>query len=259
MRAVVITKHGGPGVLQVQERPDPTPGPGPGADRRGRCGDQLRRRDGAHGPLPGRPEDAVRRRLRGRRHDPAAGGGRRRASSVGQRVLAGTMFGGYASQVVATAADVVALPDELSFEQGAAIPVNYGDRVGGPDRLRQPAAGRARADPLRRRRRRHRGHADRQARRRRGLRDGLARQARPLSRAGRRSHARLHQARLGAGPAEVRRDHGRGRRRELPPQLQPAAARRPPGRVRRLRRSSRASAKTSSPRCARSRACRAST
>ena len=28
MRAVVITKHGGPGVLQVQERPDPTLGPG---------------------------------------------------------------------------------------------------------------------------------------------------------------------------------------------------------------------------------------
>ena len=28
MRAVVITKHGGPGVLQVQERPDPELGPG---------------------------------------------------------------------------------------------------------------------------------------------------------------------------------------------------------------------------------------
>ena len=28
MRAVVITKHGGPGVLKVQERPDPAIGPG---------------------------------------------------------------------------------------------------------------------------------------------------------------------------------------------------------------------------------------
>jgi NADPH:quinone reductase-like Zn-dependent oxidoreductase len=44
----------------------------------------------------------------------------------GQRVLAGTKFGGYASQVVVPADDVVALPDALSFEQGAAIPVNYG-------------------------------------------------------------------------------------------------------------------------------------
>ena len=44
----------------------------------------------------------------------------------GQRVLAGTSFGGYASQVVVPADDVVPLPDRLSFEQGAAIPVNYG-------------------------------------------------------------------------------------------------------------------------------------
>ncbi len=43
----------------------------------------------------------------------------------GQRVLAGTKFGGYASQVVAAAGDVVPLPEELTFEQGAAIPVNY--------------------------------------------------------------------------------------------------------------------------------------
>jgi NADPH:quinone reductase-like Zn-dependent oxidoreductase len=44
----------------------------------------------------------------------------------GQRVFAGTQFGGYASEVVAAAGDVIALPDDLSFEQGAAIPVNYG-------------------------------------------------------------------------------------------------------------------------------------
>jgi NADPH:quinone reductase-like Zn-dependent oxidoreductase len=44
----------------------------------------------------------------------------------GQRVVAGTEFGGYASQVVVSAADIVPLPDGLTFEQGAAIPVNYG-------------------------------------------------------------------------------------------------------------------------------------
>lgn len=43
----------------------------------------------------------------------------------GQRVVAGTMFGGYSSQVAVAAGDVVALPDDLSFEQGAAVPVNY--------------------------------------------------------------------------------------------------------------------------------------
>jgi NADPH:quinone reductase-like Zn-dependent oxidoreductase len=46
--------------------------------------------------------------------------------SHGQRVVAVTKFGGYASQVVVPQDDVFALPDELSFEQGAAIPVNYG-------------------------------------------------------------------------------------------------------------------------------------
>jgi NADPH:quinone reductase-like Zn-dependent oxidoreductase len=44
----------------------------------------------------------------------------------GRRVFAGTKFGGYASQVVAGASDVVELPEDLTFEQGAAIPVNYG-------------------------------------------------------------------------------------------------------------------------------------
>jgi NADPH:quinone reductase-like Zn-dependent oxidoreductase len=48
------------------------------------------------------------------------------ALSPGQRVLAGTKFGGYASQVTVPAVDVTPLPEGLSFEQGAAIPVNYG-------------------------------------------------------------------------------------------------------------------------------------
>lgn len=43
----------------------------------------------------------------------------------GQRVLAGTKFGGYSSQVSVPEQDVVPLPDRLTFEQGAAIPVNY--------------------------------------------------------------------------------------------------------------------------------------
>jgi len=43
----------------------------------------------------------------------------------GQRVMAGVRFGGYAEQVLVKANDVVPLPDSLTFEQGAAIPVNY--------------------------------------------------------------------------------------------------------------------------------------
>jgi NADPH:quinone reductase-like Zn-dependent oxidoreductase len=44
---------------------------------------------------------------------------------VGERVLAGTRFGGYAEIVNAAADDTVVLPESMSFEQGAAVPVNY--------------------------------------------------------------------------------------------------------------------------------------
>jgi NADPH:quinone reductase-like Zn-dependent oxidoreductase len=43
----------------------------------------------------------------------------------GDRVMAGTRFGGYAEHILAKASDVIPLPDRLSFEQGAAVPVNY--------------------------------------------------------------------------------------------------------------------------------------
>jgi NADPH:quinone reductase-like Zn-dependent oxidoreductase len=44
---------------------------------------------------------------------------------VGQRVMAATHFGGYASAVAVDAGNAIALSDSLSFEQGAAIPVHY--------------------------------------------------------------------------------------------------------------------------------------
>jgi NADPH:quinone reductase-like Zn-dependent oxidoreductase len=47
------------------------------------------------------------------------------AARVGERVFAGTRFGGYAEIVNVQAADAVAISDSLTFEQGAAIPVNY--------------------------------------------------------------------------------------------------------------------------------------
>ncbi len=44
---------------------------------------------------------------------------------AGERVLAGTQFGGYASQVVVPAGRRRRAARALTFEQGAAIPVNY--------------------------------------------------------------------------------------------------------------------------------------
>ena len=46
--------------------------------------------------------------------------------AVGDRVIAGTRFGGQAELVTVPAEQALPLPERLSFEQGAAFPVNYG-------------------------------------------------------------------------------------------------------------------------------------
>jgi NADPH:quinone reductase-like Zn-dependent oxidoreductase len=125
MRAVVITKHGGPDVLQVRERPDPTLGAGQVRIEVAAAGINFADVMARMGLYPDAPKTpcVVGYEVAGTILELGEGVD---AFSVGQRVFAGTQFGGYASQVVAGASDVIALPDDLSFEQGAAIPVNYG-------------------------------------------------------------------------------------------------------------------------------------
>jgi NADPH:quinone reductase-like Zn-dependent oxidoreductase len=115
VRVVVITKAGPPEVLQVQERPDPQPGPGQVAIDVRAAGVNFADTMARVGLYPDAPKL------------PAVVGYEVAGTVVGtgQRVMAGTRFGGYASRVVAGEDDVVPLPDRLSFEQGAAIPVNY--------------------------------------------------------------------------------------------------------------------------------------
>ena len=125
MRAIVITKHGGPGVLQVQEMPDPELGPGQVRIDVAAAGinfADVMARMGLYQDAPKTP-CVVGYEVAGTILELGDGV---EGLSPGQRVLAGTQFGGYASQVVAPASDVMPLPDELSFDQGAAIPVNYG-------------------------------------------------------------------------------------------------------------------------------------
>ncbi|KKC04128.1 zinc-binding dehydrogenase [Mycobacterium nebraskense] len=125
MRAVVITKRGDPSVLRVQQRPDPPP-PGPGQLRVGvraagvNFADHLAR-VGMYPDAPKLPavvgyEVAGIVEAVGDGVDPGR---------VGDRVLAGTRFGGYAEIVNVAASDSVPLPDAMTFEQGAAVPVNY--------------------------------------------------------------------------------------------------------------------------------------
>ena len=125
MRAVVITKRGDPSVLRVQQRPDPPP-PGPGQLRVAvhaagvNFADHLAR-VGLYPDAPKLPavvgyEVAGTVEAVGDGVDPGR---------VGDRVLAGTRFGGYAEIVNVAASDSVPLPAAMSFEQGAAVPVNY--------------------------------------------------------------------------------------------------------------------------------------
>jgi NADPH:quinone reductase-like Zn-dependent oxidoreductase len=125
MRAVVITKHGGPDVLKVQERPDPELGAGQVRIAVAASGinfADVMARMGLYQDAPKTP-CVVGYEVAGTILELGEGV---EGLNHGERVLAGTKFGGYASQVVVPAADVVPLPEALSFEQGAAIPVNYG-------------------------------------------------------------------------------------------------------------------------------------
>src|ERR1700760_4027248 len=125
MRAVVITKHGGPGVLQVQEQPDPRLGAGEVRIEVAASGINFADVMARMGLYPDAPKTpcVVGYEVAGTISELGEGV---EGPSVGQRVLAGTEFNGYASEVVVKAEDVVALPERLSFGQGAAIPVNYG-------------------------------------------------------------------------------------------------------------------------------------
>jgi NADPH:quinone reductase-like Zn-dependent oxidoreductase len=125
MRAVVITKHGGPGVLQVQERSDPTLGPGEVRIDVAAAGINFADVMARLGFYPDAPKTpcVVGYEVAGTILELGEGV---EGLTHGQRVVANTEFGGYASQVVVPADGVLPLPDGLTFEQGASIPVNYG-------------------------------------------------------------------------------------------------------------------------------------
>jgi NADPH:quinone reductase-like Zn-dependent oxidoreductase len=124
MRAVVITEHGPPDVLRVEERPDPSPGPGQVVVDVRAAGinfADLLARLGLYPDAP-KPPVVVGYEVAG---TVAAVGEGVEGISPGARVMAGTRFGGYAERVAVRATDVVPLGERLSFEQGAAVPVAY--------------------------------------------------------------------------------------------------------------------------------------
>ncbi|MFL5907160.1 MAG: medium chain dehydrogenase/reductase family protein [Solirubrobacterales bacterium] len=124
MRAVVLTEHGGPDVLQVQERPDPPAGPGEvriAVKAAGINFADTMARVGLYPDAP-KPPSVLGYEVAGEVESVGEGVD---SLSVGDQVIAGTRFGGQAELVTVPAGQAFPLPDGWSFEQGAAFPVNY--------------------------------------------------------------------------------------------------------------------------------------
>jgi NADPH:quinone reductase-like Zn-dependent oxidoreductase len=124
MRAVVLTGHGGAEVLRVEQRPDPPVGAGEvriAVRAAGVIFADTMARVGLYPDAP-KPPCVLGYEVAGEVESVAEG-----VDSVkpGDRVMAGTRFGGQAEMVSVPAGQVMPLPDRFSFEQGAAFPVNY--------------------------------------------------------------------------------------------------------------------------------------
>src|SRR4051794_12607641 len=125
MRAAVLPRHGGPEVFEIQDRPEPSLGPGLVRVRVRAAGvnfADLMARQGLYPDAPDLPS-VLGYEVAGEVED---GGEGVDAYSAGDRVVGWCRFGGYAEIVAARARDLTPLPDDWSFEEGAAFPVVYG-------------------------------------------------------------------------------------------------------------------------------------
>jgi NADPH:quinone reductase-like Zn-dependent oxidoreductase len=125
MRAVVLTGTGGPEVLQVREMPDPPVGPGEVRIAVKAAGINFADTMARVGLYPDAPKAPCVLGYEVAGEIESVGEGVT-AYTVGDRIVAGTRFGGQAELVTVPEAQALPLPDRLSFEQGAAFPVNYG-------------------------------------------------------------------------------------------------------------------------------------
>lgn len=124
MRALYTTRYGGPEVLQVREQPTPNPAKGQvliEVERAGLNFAEIAARMGMYPDAPKAPM-VVGYEVSGK---VAALGEGVHGPPVGTRVIALTHFGGHASHVVVPEEMVLMMPAKMSFEEGAALPVNY--------------------------------------------------------------------------------------------------------------------------------------
>jgi NADPH:quinone reductase-like Zn-dependent oxidoreductase len=124
MRQIVMTKTGGIEVLKIHEVDEPQPGKGEvkiDVKAAGINFADILTRKGIYPDAPKKP-CVVGYEVSGVVESVGDGAD---SSLVGNPVIAVMRFGGYAEKVITPVSFVFEKPESLSFEQGAAIPVNY--------------------------------------------------------------------------------------------------------------------------------------
>jgi NADPH:quinone reductase-like Zn-dependent oxidoreductase len=124
MRQIWITKPGPPEVLQLREAPDPQAARGQVRVRVRASGinfADLLARVGLYPDAP-KPPCVVGYEVSGIADQIGEGV---RGIALGDRVLAMCKFGGYSDTVVVPAEQVLKMPPQMTFEEGAAFPVVY--------------------------------------------------------------------------------------------------------------------------------------
>ena len=124
MRAVFVTRKGGPAVLEIREVAAVAPGPGQVRVRVKAIGLNFADVLARLGVYTGTPRAPFVPGLEFSGIIDEVGQGIA-SSRTGERVMAVTKFGSHAELVAVDALRAVRMPDSMSFEEGAAFPVNY--------------------------------------------------------------------------------------------------------------------------------------
>lgn len=124
MRAVWIRKSGGPEVLEVRETEDPEPKAGEVRVRVRACGLNFAETTARQGFYPAAPKPPFVAGYEGAGVVDALGEGAD-ASLEGARVMFISRFGAHSDTVCVPTDQLVVIPSAMSFEDAAALPVNY--------------------------------------------------------------------------------------------------------------------------------------
>jgi NADPH:quinone reductase-like Zn-dependent oxidoreductase len=124
MREILISRCGGPEVMEERQRPTPEPGPGEVRIRVKAAGVNFADVLARMGLYPDAPPPPLVAGYEVSGYVDAVGPGPMR-HEIGRRVLAITRFGGYADYVVVPADFVWPVPANLSHNEAAAMPVTY--------------------------------------------------------------------------------------------------------------------------------------